>query len=115
MNSIRRDKTFPTSMRTLSEVMEKLRERGIEEEFTFSEHQKMKGFDKLYNPEDLMLVRTFRFEGMSDPADNVALYLFEDTEGNVGYVLDVYGSESNYGMEFSEFLKAIPVQNETME
>ena len=115
MNSIKRDKSFPTTMRTLSEVMEKLREKGIDEEFTFSEQQKMQGFDKQYDPEDLLLIRTFRFEGMSDPADNVALYLFEDTDSNVGYVLDVYGSESNYGMEFSEFLKAIPVLNETLE
>lgn len=103
---------MPTSMRTLSEVMEKLKEREMDNELVFTESGRMEGMGKMYNPEDLTLIKTFRFEGMSDPADNTALYLLEDKDRNIGYIMDIYGSESNYGAAFSEFLKNVPVADE---
>ncbi len=106
------DKLFPTTMRTISEVMEKLKERGMDHEFTYVEPGEMRGWGKPYRPQDLTLIKTFRFEGMSDPADNSALYLLEDKDHNIGYILDIYGGDSNYDAGFNEFLKEIPVKEE---
>ena len=47
---------------------------------------------------------------MSDPADNSVLFLVEDNEKNIGYILDAYGIYSdNDGPAFDDFLKKIPV------
>jgi hypothetical protein len=47
---------------------------------------------------------------MSDPADNSVLYLIEDKDKNMGYILDAYGIYSDHdGFAFDDFLKKIPV------
>lgn len=102
---------LPTTMNTLSEVMEMLADRGYDNEMTFSDQGHMEGMGKTYRPEDLTLIRTYRFEGLSDPADNTALYLLADSDHEVGYIMDIYGYDSNYGNAFSEFLKKIPVKD----
>lgn len=107
-------KLLPAAMNTLSEVMDLLAEKGYNNEIVFSDEGHMEGMGKTFRPEDLMLVRTYRFEGLSDPADNTALYLLADHDHNVGYMVDVYGYDSNYGLAFSEFLKKIPVQEEAV-
>ncbi len=105
-------KLLPTTMNTLTEVMEMLAEKGYDIEFTFSDQGYMEGTGRAYAPEDLTLIRTYRFEGLSDPADNTALYLLADQDGQVGYIMDVYGYDSNYGTAFNEFLKKIPVKDD---
>ena len=108
------DETNPSQMRTLSEVMNKLKNKGYDNELTFSDHGKMQSSasNKIYNPEDLTIIKTFRFEGISDPADNTALYLTQDKDKEIGYILDIYGTYSDHTAAFDEFLKQIPV-NET--
>ncbi|HBR11485.1 hypothetical protein SAMN05660493_00022 [Epilithonimonas bovis DSM 19482] len=103
----------PKPMLTLSQVMEKLRERGITDEIRMNDNKKfvISGTEKSYNAEDLKIIRVYRFEGASDPDDNAALYLVEDTYGNKAMIIDSYGASSNYdGPEFDEFLKAIPTE-----
>ena len=112
METPKNDKILPPAMSTLSEVMEKLKERGLYNEFRFCENEGMRGFEKTYQAKDLVIIRTYRFEGMSDPSDNTILYLLKDKEENIGFMLDAYGSESNYGWAFIEFLKAIPIEEE---
>ncbi|MNU12805.1 hypothetical protein D3C71_08360 [compost metagenome] len=67
--------------------------------------------EKNYLPEELSILKTYRFEGDSNPDDNVALYVLQDNEQNLGIIIDSYGAESNYpGEEFDTFLRAIPIQ-----
>ena len=75
---------IPKPMLTLSQVMEKLREKGITDEIRMTDDKKfvISGTEKSYRSEDLKILRTYRFEGASDPADNIALYLVEDLYGN---------------------------------
>ena len=104
----------PIAMNTLSQILEKLRLKGKDNELKMSDHGKMqsKSLGKIYKPEDLTIVKTYRFEGDSDPADNSVLYLIEDREKNIGYVLDAYGTYSdNEGPAFDDFLKKIPTEN----
>lgn len=99
-------------MSTLSQVMETLRQRGIHREFRMNENGEMKYEDseKIYKPEDLAILKTYRFEGDSNPADNVILYVVKDDHSNFGIIIDSYGAESNYpGDDFDAFLRDIPV------
>lgn len=109
----------PNEMVTLSQVLEKLRQKGIESEITLNHDKQMMAnpSGKIYDPEDLLIFKTFRFEGASDPGDNSILYLVEDTQGNVSYILDAYGAYSNNeGPEFSDFIKKVPTEDrETQE
>ncbi|MFT4092128.1 MAG: hypothetical protein QM640_00720 [Niabella sp.] len=101
-------------MTTLSQVMEKLRTKGIDNEIFMNENKQMvsERLNKTYQPEDLLIFKTFRFEGFSDPDDNAALYVTEDKGGNMGYIIDTYGTYSNHdGTEFDDFLKKIKVED----
>lgn len=100
-------------MTTLSQVMETLRERGIDKELRMNEQGEMKfeNSDKAYLSSELIILKTYRFEGDSSPDDNVALYVITDNVGNRGMIIDSYGAESNYpGEKFDNFLRDIPVE-----
>lgn len=100
----------PIEMNTLSQILEKLRLKGKDNELKITDHGKMQSqAGKIYKPEDLTIVKTYRFEGPSDPADNSVLYLLEDKDKTIGYILDAYGIYSdNDGPAFDDFLKKIP-------
>ena len=75
MENLRTDK--PGEMNTLSQVMAKLHSKGYDIEFKLSDHGRMQPTegDEIYNPDDLLIIKTYRFEGESDPSDNSVLYL----------------------------------------
>lgn len=100
-------------MTTLSQVMERLKERGVHREFRMNENCEMKfeNSEKNYTPHELTILKTYRFEGDSNPDDNAVLYLVKDTSGNMGMIIDSYGADSNYpGQDFDKFLRDIPVE-----
>ena len=69
------------------------------------------GNNKYYQPEDLKIIKTYRFEGDSDPSDNVVLYVLEANDGKVGYTMDAYGAYSNNDdAKYDDFLRKIPVE-----
>ena len=99
-------------MTTLSQVMQKLSERGIQREFRMSENGEMKfeNSEKVYQPTDLTILKTYRFEGDSNPDDSAVLYVLKDEAGNRGMIIDSYGADSNYpGEKFDEFLRNVPI------
>ncbi|WP_304344282.1 hypothetical protein [Chryseobacterium koreense] len=101
-------------LKPLSEVYNTLRSRGITKEIRMNDrHQMVLGEnEKIYSsPNDLCIVKSYRFEGMSSADDNAVLYILEDLEGERFTLLDSYGSESNYeGPEFGNFLRQIPFE-----
>ncbi|MCT3661476.1 hypothetical protein HZR00_02945 [Elizabethkingia anophelis] len=99
-------------MTTLVQVMNTLKRRGVDKEIQMNENKKfvLQNSDKEYQPEDLTIIKVYRFEGDSNPSDNAVLYLVEDTTGQKAYIIDSYGAESNYaGPEFNNFLTGIAV------
>ena len=98
---------------TLSSVLEKLRLRKQDKEFRMTK----KGFGteaKSYRPDELAIIRTYRFEGDSDPSDNSVLYLIEANDGSIGYTMDAYGVYSNHeGEGYDDFIRKIPVMERT--
>ncbi|WP_026309937.1 hypothetical protein [Niabella aurantiaca] len=101
-----------TEMTTLTQVLEKLKQKDIDQEITMNDRKQMvsEKHRLVYQPEDLLIIKTFRFEDESDPDNNTVLYVTKDQEGNHGYILDVYGPYSSHeGPEFDDFIKKIPM------
>ena len=99
-------------MSTLSQVLEKFARKGYDNEFRWTKE----GFsvkDKIYQPDDLVILKTYRFEGASDPSDTSILYLIQANDGLIGYSLDAYGVYSNHDDEegYDNFIRQIPVKN----
>ena len=99
-------------MNTLSQIMGKLTIKGYDHEFRWTNE----GFtfnNKTYKPEDLTIVKTYRFEGVSDPSDMSILYLIKANDGLIGYSVDAYGVYSNHEDEegYDNFIRQIPVKD----
>ena len=99
-------------MNTVSQIMNKLTVKGYDNEFRWTD----KGFcvkDKCYQPGDLTIVKTYRFEGESDPADTSILYLIKTNDDIIGYSLDAYGVYSNHddAGEYDNFIRKIPLKD----
>lgn len=96
-------------MTTLSHILEKLRIKKFDNEFKMTENGFTAGNKKSYNPEDLKIIRTYRFEGESDPSDNAILYLIEANDGLIGYSLDAYGAYSDQPEGYDDFIRKVSV------
>lgn len=102
-------------MLTLSQVMTKLAQKGITNEFIMNENGEMHLRDQeaLYQPKDLKILRSYRFEGDSNPDDNAVLYVASDQNGLKGMIIDSYGADSNYdGESFDNFIRDIPIEED---
>ena len=66
-----------------------------------------------YKPEDLKIIKVYRFEGDSDPGDSSVLYILEATNGLVGYSIDDYGIYSNHedSEGYDNFLRHVPMED----
>lgn len=102
-------------MNTVSSILEKLRRKNIDHEFKYENDQFTVSGAKYYKPEDLAIIRTYRFEGESDPSDNAILYLIEAYDGQIGYSLDAYGMYSDHEPGYDSFIKKIPFREKHVE
>jgi len=103
--------TMSTTMTTLSGVLEKLRIRKQDNEFIMTADGFTSPAGKLYKEEDLTIIKTYRFEGDSDPSDNSILYLIETHDGLIGYSIDIYGAYSNHDdSNYDDFIRKINVK-----
>jgi len=103
--------TQPADMTTLTSVLERLRIKKQDNEFTMTEEGFTAGKGKFYNAEDLKIIKTYRFEGESDPADSSILYVIEANDGMTGYSLDAYGAYSNHDDKYDEFMRQVKVED----
>ena len=98
------------SMNTTSEVLETLRLKKMDNEFRWTPEGFTAGKGKTYQPDELEIVKAFRFEGDSDPSDTAILYVFRANDGLTGYSLDAYGVYSSHENEggYDNFIRQIP-------
>jgi hypothetical protein len=104
----------PHEMTTISETLNLLQDQGYTEEFIIEDRKVFRKSDrKVYNPEDLAIVRHFRFEGDSDPADMSVIYVIEAADNTRGILIDAFGTYAGYdSIWFSDFLKKIQMKEE---
>jgi hypothetical protein len=101
----------PGQMSTLSSVLEKLRIKKHDKEFRMTPEGFSAGTGKFYQPEDLKIIRTYRFEGESDPSDSSIIYVIEANDGLIGYSMDAYGVYSDHEDDgYDDFIRKIPVE-----
>ena len=101
----------PAEMTTLSQIIGKLRTKRQDNEFLLSSHGFSVGNGKFYQPEDLKIIRIYRFEGESDPSDSSILYVIRAADGLTGYSIDAYGAFSNHDdVNYDDFIRKIPVE-----
>ncbi len=100
-------------MNTLSDVLERLRVKKIDNEFRWTPEGFTAGKGKVYTPDQLTIIKTFRFEGESDPSDMEILYLIEADDGLIGYSIDSYGMYSSHEDEqgYDNFIRQVPVKD----
>lgn len=81
------------AMNTLAERVNKAVKDGYAENFQVSKQGlHSAATDRIYKPSETMIVNYFRFEGLSDPADNAILYIIETNDGVRGTLIDAYGA-----------------------
>jgi hypothetical protein len=100
------------SMTTYSQVLNKLPSKGYGRELnitragaTFDEGE------KIYTPEQLKIVKSYRFEGDSDPSDMAVIYLIHSDTEEKGFLLNAYGTYSDEDNQYyNEFIKRVPIE-----
>jgi len=99
-------------MTTLSQVLEKLRLKKQDNEFRIVDGKFAAPSGKQYLPSELKIIKTYRFEGDSDPSDSCVIYLIEANDGLIGYSIDAFGVYSNHDDEegYDDFMRQIPIQ-----
>lgn len=103
--------TKPGTMTTLSTVLNKLKAQGMDNEFVITKNGFTPGNGVYYRPEDLTIIKTYRFEGESDPADSSIVYIIQTHDGLRGYSIDAYGAYSTHDeLNYDDFIKKIPVE-----
>lgn len=100
-----------TEMNTLVEVLEKLRIKKMDNEFRWTPDGFTAGKGKIYTPEELQIIKVYRFEGYSDPAESSVIYIIEANDGLRGYSMNSYGTYDDHADEegYNNFLRKIPI------
>jgi hypothetical protein len=100
----------PHEMTTLTRIMEKLRLKKMDTEFRWVPEGFTTVKGKVYQPHDLVIIKVFRFEEITNPSDMCILYVIEANDGLIGYSLDAYGVYSNHDDEagYDNFIRLIP-------
>jgi hypothetical protein len=87
-------------MTTLTSVLEKLKMKGYDNEFRWTANGFSAGKGNFFQPEDLEIIKVYRFEENTDPSDTCVVYLIQVKDsGLTGYSLDAYGVYSNHDDE----------------
>lgn len=74
-----------TNEETLSQVMATLNERGYKEQFELNEKGvRALSYKKDFKPNELKIVKKYRFDGMTNPSDESTLYSLETNTGLKG-------------------------------
>ena len=92
-------------MSTLSQVLEKLRIQRRDNEFVMEGEYFTTANGNKYSPEQLTIIKTYRFEGESDPSDSSILYVIEANDGLIGYSIDAYGVYTNHDAAYDDFMR----------
>ena len=66
-----------TEMDTVSSILNDLRLKNQDNEFVVNTDGVISLKDKIYGQHEIKIIKTYRFEGESDPGDEAIIYLIE--------------------------------------
>jgi hypothetical protein len=78
---------------TVSEAVKELKRRGYTLDFNLKENCLICHNDQ-FDIDDFEIVEAYRFEGISDPADEAAVYAIESNKGDKGVLVTGYGTSA---------------------
>ncbi len=104
------------TMTTLSQVVDILRQKGFKEDFEMTKAGfTAKNSGKILKPDNIKIIKTYRFEGDSNPDDMSIVYAMETNSGVKGILIDAYGTYAgNETEKLSEFLKQVETREDEM-
>lgn len=81
-------------MKDLTSCTKRMKDEGYEEDFQVNEEGFLTTFDRTnrFGADEVSIVSFYRFEGPSDPGDNMILYVIETSDGTKGTLADGYGA-----------------------
>ena len=81
---------------TLTEAITDLKARGFNLDFNLKETQiECTTTGTKLSPKDFEITEVYRFEGETDPGDELVLYAIESKEGLKGTLMNAYGAYAN--------------------
>lgn len=108
-NPLNESKINVPYMRDIVQTTNKLLQEGFDKNFKATDDGLLcLESEKVYKPQDILVVNFFRFEGISDPSDNSILYAIESTDGTRGTLVDAYGAYSDSKVE--KFMKQVKIE-----
>jgi hypothetical protein len=97
---------FKNGYDTLSMAIEDLQFMGYLVDYDLVEDGLLsKNLKKKWMAEELEVVKFYRFEGVSDPADNTILFVIQCNDGNKGLLVDAYGADVHISRKMIEKLR----------
>ncbi len=91
---------------TLVEATNALYKEGYKENFEAKDACILaQGTKKEYQPNDLTIVETYRFDGMTNPSDDVEVFAIEATDGTKGMIVMSYSSEHSQNTDLIKQIK----------
>lgn len=85
---------------SLVEAMNDLHEKGFGESFQATEKGiKATQAKKIFPPEEMKILGTYRFEGITNPSDQSELFALETKDGIKGTLVHNYSADSNQNEE----------------
>lgn len=98
-------------LQTLSYILEKLRLQRQDNEFVMDGSFFTTSNGKKYTADQLLIIKTYRFEGNSDPSDSSILYVLMADDGMIGYSIDAYGVYTNHDEKYDDFIRKIQIED----
>lgn len=94
---------------TMTEAVDGLKSRGFTSNFEFIDNklQAMES-DRRFAADELTIVEHYRFEGITNPADESIVFAIESRDGTRGVLVDAYGVYAN--PELTTFLKGVEIR-----
>jgi len=98
-------------MKSVIEVIESLRQEGYIYDFSIKNDELCcDSGGSIYEPTELIIEKTERYEGDSDPSDNAILYAITAKDGTKGVLVDSYGTYAD--PKLAKVIGDIPVREE---
>ncbi|AGC75542.1 hypothetical protein LX97_00236 [Nonlabens dokdonensis] len=95
-----------TAYETVTEATQDLQKKGYTIDFDLVEDGvHSKDLKKEWKAGEIDVVEFYRFEGMTNPGDNMILYALECKDGSKGLLLDAYGADVAISREMIEKLR----------
>lgn len=101
-------------MTPLSRVIVRLEEKGYGRELVITETgARFEEGGRMYSPAQLTILKVYRFEGESDPADMSVVYAIRSHDGQHGFLVNAYGTYSNQDNPYyDDFIRNVPVDEQ---